>query len=99
MSDNVINVNPQERLKFAEKMIAFETDMKAAVKSMKGRLNTAEGHLQDPGSKHYIAEGKLLIEAIEKQLNGTVSESGAEQKGKALDQIKLMDAFAGKMGK
>ena len=97
MPDNTINVDPYERLKFAEKLITFEEDMKIAVQSIKSRLDTASGVLQDPGSQFFISEGNNLVESLEKLLSGSLSESGAEQKGKALKQIELMEGFAGKM--
>lgn len=99
MPDNMINVDPRERLKFGEKLIAFEEQMKAAAQSVRNRLNEAEGHLQDPGSKFYIAEGINLVDSIEALLDGGITEAGAVHKGKALDQIRLMEEFAGKLDK
>lgn len=97
MADNLINVDPQARLAFGEKLNEFEANMKAVVASMKSRLDTAAGVLADPGSQHYIAEGKNLVEELEKLLDGSLSECGTAQKSKAQAQLDLMESFAGKL--
>ena len=99
MSDNMINVDPRERLLFAQKLVNFETDMKAAIKSLKDRLNDAAGQLEDPGSKHYIAESRILVEELEALFDGSITDVGNTHKGKAQAQIQLMDDFAGKMSR
>ena len=64
MPNDIINVDPYERLKFGEKLIAFEEDMKETVNSVKTRLVKASGHLQDPGSKHCISESLTLVDEL-----------------------------------
>ena len=99
MSDNMVNVDPQERLKFAQKLVDFETDMKAAIQSLKNRLDQAAGQLEDPGSKYYLAEANILVEELEALFNGSISDVGNTHKGKAQAQIQLMDDFTGKMNR
>lgn len=94
MPDDKINVDPQQRLKFAKSLLSFEEDMKNAVQSLKTRLQTASGHLQDPGSAHYIAEGLNLVDELEGLLDGGITQVGTEQAGKAATQIQLMESFA-----
>ena len=99
MSDNMINVNPHERQKFAQKLIDFEEDMKNVLQSMKNRLDTASGLLRDEGSQFYIAEANNMVEELEQLMNGSLSDIGGEHLGKALKQQELKDRFAGQMGK
>ena len=98
MADDKINVDPGQRLKFARSLISYEEEMKAAVLAIKERLNTASGHLQDPGSVHYIAEGLNLVEELESLLDGGITQIGTEHAGKAMTQIQLMESFAAGVG-
>ena len=98
MADDKINVDPQQRLAFAKKLLSFEEQMKTTVQQLKTRLETASGHLQDPGSAHYIAEGLNLVDELEKLLDGGITQIGTEQAGKATAQIQLMDSFAAGVG-
>ena len=97
MSNNIINVDPYEREKFGKKLVDFEEMMKAAVLSVEKRLDEADGHLQDPGSKFYIAEGRNLVEELKALLDGGISDAGNGHAGKAREQIQLMEDFSGKM--
>ena len=97
MPNDMIHVDPYERLKFGDKFISFEEEMKATVKSIKNRLAEASGHLQDPGSKHCIDEGTNLVDELLALLDGGISETGAGHKAKALQQIQLMEEFGSQM--
>ncbi len=93
MPDDMINVDPKERLEFSKKLVNYETYLKAAVVRIKTRLETASGHLQDPGSVHYIAEGMNLVAELEALLDGGMTQIGTEQAVKAKKQIELMESF------
>ena len=97
MPNDLINVDPYYRKKVGESLISYEEKMKNVVQSLKNRLSEASGHLQDPGSKHYIAEAQNLVEALEKILDGGITECGTNHKNKALQQIALMEQFGSSM--
>ncbi len=99
MAENLINVDPQARQAFGDKLNDFETNMKSVLASMKSRLDTASDVLADPGSQFYITEGKNLVEELEKLLDGSLSECGTSQKIKGKAQQELMDNFRNKMRK
>ena len=97
MPNDLIHVDPYYRKTMGEKLIAYEAEMKRALQSLKNRLSEAAGHLQDPGSKHYIAEAQNMVEELEKLMDGGITECGTMHKTKALQQIALMEQFTSNM--
>ena len=99
MPSDLIHVDPYQRKKFGEALVDYETNMKNVVLSLKNRLSEAEGILKDPGSKHYIAETRNLVEALEKLLDGGITECGTGHVTKAQQQIALLENFGSNMNK
>ena len=93
MSSDLIHVDPYQRKKIGEALVDYETNMKNVVISLKNRLSEAEGILKDPGSKYYIAEARNMAEALEKLLDGGITECGTTHVTKALQQIDLLENF------